>query len=148
MTGIGGVRLGGIWRIDGKDVRLWGGGCAEGLLEFLDDLGVGDAVEEHFVELIADFFGEPGDFAATGAGGRREWIGRVSSVECRGGCGRGSSVGCRGDAGFLGLWIVEDIGGGCRFVVFCGHRFCVCGLVIGEIAVAHGCGQTSTECSC
>ena len=63
MSGIGGVRLGGIWRIDGKDVRLWGGGCAEGLLEFLDDLGVGDAVEEHFVELVADFFWESGDFA-------------------------------------------------------------------------------------
>ncbi len=56
------VRLCGI---EGKDVGLG----AELVLEFLDDLGVGDAVEEHFVELVADFFWESGDFAATGAGG-------------------------------------------------------------------------------
>jgi hypothetical protein len=70
VTGIGGVRFGGrICRIEGKDVGFYVGGCAEGLLEFLDDLVVGDAVEEHFVELVADFFWESGDFAAAGVGG-------------------------------------------------------------------------------
>jgi hypothetical protein len=42
------------------------------LLEFLDDLVVGDSVEEHFVKLVADFFWESGDFAATTAGGGGE----------------------------------------------------------------------------
>ncbi len=32
--------------------------------EFLEDLGVGFAIEEHLVELIADFFGKLGDPAA------------------------------------------------------------------------------------
>lgn len=41
------------------------------MVEFLDDLVVGDAVEEHFVELVADFFWESGDFAATGASRRK-----------------------------------------------------------------------------
>jgi len=45
---------------------------AESFPQFLDDLGVGDAVEEHLVELVADFFWEPCDFAATAA--QREWI--------------------------------------------------------------------------
>jgi hypothetical protein len=39
------------------------------VLEFLDDLVVRNAVEEHFVELVADFFWKSGDFAAAGAGG-------------------------------------------------------------------------------
>jgi hypothetical protein len=67
----------------------------------------------------------------------------------------------------------EDVGGGCRFVVFCGHRFCVCVcvlLVVGDrsfpMAVNQGVAQnvpssarlrrknaarqreTGTECSC
>ena len=42
------------------------------VLILADDLGVGDAVEEHFVELVADFFWESGDFAA--AGPQREGI--------------------------------------------------------------------------
>jgi hypothetical protein len=41
-------------------------------VELLDDLGVGDTVEEHFVYLVADFFWEPSDFAAAGA--QREWV--------------------------------------------------------------------------
>ena len=55
------------YRIKGNDVELWAGRSAEGLLEFLDDLGVGDAVEEHSVELVANFFWESGDFSATSA---------------------------------------------------------------------------------
>ena len=103
---------------EGKDVGLrgwWG----EGLLELLDDLDVGDAVEEHFVYLVADFFWKPRDFAATGA--EREW-----------------------SVGFMDLWIGgtdrEDVGGAGCFVVFCAHMFCVClcfvVLVFGEVVVS------------
>lgn len=62
------MRLGG----DGNDVGIGAGRSAEGFLECLDDLGVRNAVEKHFVYLVEDFFWEPGDFAATGA--EREWV--------------------------------------------------------------------------
>ena len=97
------LRVGGsVCSIERKYVGLWAGRGAEVLLEFLDDFGVGDAVEEHSVELVANLFWESGDFAATGAGGE-EWI-----------------------IGFVGLWIAKDVGGGGWFVVFCAHSFCVC----------------------
>ncbi len=41
---------------------------------------------------------------------------------------------------FGGQGAGEDVGGGCRFAVFCAHRLCVCLLVVGEIAVAKSCG--------
>ncbi len=42
-----------------------------GIAEALDDLGVGKAVEQHVIELVADGFGEASDFAvaAMGEGG-------------------------------------------------------------------------------
>ena len=131
--------------------------CGEGLLEFLDDLGVGYAVEEHLVELVADFLGEPGDFAATGAG-REEWI--IGFMDWW-------IVGQGWIVGLLDNWIIggrvrrQDVGCGSWFVVFCGHRFCVCFVLlvlsrqecrrywfVGEIAVANGCGQMSTDLFC
>src|SRR5207237_3648981 len=44
------------------------------LAEFFDDAGVGDPVEELFVDAVADIFGQAGDFAdATMAVGQYEW---------------------------------------------------------------------------
>ena len=48
--------------------------CAE-FAEVLADRGVGEAVVEHLVELVADGFGEAGDCAVALAG--RAWRGRI-----------------------------------------------------------------------
>lgn len=71
------------------------------MAEFLDDLGVRDAVEEHLVELVADGFGETGDFAAAGVG----WF-------------------------LEGGFRMDGLGGLSGLSVFCGHRFGVlfCGV--------------------
>ena len=50
--------------VDEVDVVEGGGGGAE----LGDDFGQGDAVEEHLVDLVAEGFGEAGDFAAAGPG--------------------------------------------------------------------------------
>ena len=44
-----------------------------GLVEVLKDLGVGEAVGEEFVDQVAEFFGESGDFAGAAGFGNFEF---------------------------------------------------------------------------